>query len=223
MLHEIRLLYKFENWLSLIININLIYSNVLILSRTPLSQEVIDANKDLGQLFCEELKRFQFRRSPEVPYSPGDLLQVYDQLTRFHLDSYSVVKEVQNKLGNLVTSKEQQLHYLNVMTRVDMLHDAKVVERLARSVALNHLERVTYQEMGQFLETLMFLGYKPNEEVSNAVVKELENRQRMLVAQGKEEEEAKNDAENKGSDRLTIQEALKIFRGIFHLGLHHEL
>jgi hypothetical protein len=28
----------------------------------------------------------------------------------------------------------------------------------------------------------MFLGYKPNEEVSNAVVKELENRQRMLVS-----------------------------------------
>jgi hypothetical protein len=30
--------------------------------------------------------------------------------------------------------------------------------------------------MGQYLESLMFLGYKPNEEVSNAVVKELENR-----------------------------------------------
>ena len=109
MLHEIRLLYKFENWLSLIINVNLIYSNVLILSRTPLSQEVIQANKDLGHLFCEELKRFQFRKSPDLPYSATDLLQVYDQLTRFQLDSYSVIKEVQNKLGNLVTSKDQQL------------------------------------------------------------------------------------------------------------------
>jgi|APCry1669189241_1035207.scaffolds.fasta_scaffold671850_1 hypothetical protein len=70
-----------------------------------------------------------------------------------------------------------------------MQHDAKVVERLARSVALNHLERVTYTEMGLFLETLMFLGYKPNEEVSNAIVKELENRQRTLMgAQAKEEE-----------------------------------
>jgi hypothetical protein len=48
MLHEIRLLYKFENWLSLIINVNLIYSNVLILSHTPLPLEVIQANKDLG-------------------------------------------------------------------------------------------------------------------------------------------------------------------------------
>ena len=48
MLHEIRLLYKFENWLSLIININLIYSNVLILSHTPLSPDVIQANQDLG-------------------------------------------------------------------------------------------------------------------------------------------------------------------------------
>jgi phenylalanyl-tRNA synthetase beta subunit len=55
-----------------------------------------------------------------------------------------VVKEVQNKLGNLVTSKEQQIQYLSIMTRVDMQHDAKVVERLARSVALNHLEKVTY-------------------------------------------------------------------------------
>ena len=57
-----------------------------------------------------------------------------------------------------------------------MQHDAKVVERLARSVALQHIERLTYTEMGQYLESLMFLGYKPNEEVSNAVVKELENR-----------------------------------------------
>jgi len=189
MLHEIRLLYKFENWLSLIININLIYSNVLILSRTPLSPEAIQANTDLGQLFCDELKRFQFRKSPDTPYSATDLLQVYDQLTRFHLDSYSVVKEVQNKLASLVTSKEQQLQYLSTMTRVDMQHDAKVVERLARSVALNHLERVTYTEMGLFLETLMFLRYKPNEEVSNAIVKELENRQRTLMgAQEKQEE-----------------------------------
>jgi hypothetical protein len=59
-----------------------------------------------------------------------------------------VVKEVQNKLSNLVTSKEQQIQYLSIMTRVDMQHDAKVVERLARSVALNHLDKVTYQEMG---------------------------------------------------------------------------
>ena len=67
----------------------------------------------------------------------------------------------------------------------------------------------------------MFLGYKPNEEVSNAVVKELENRQRMLVSsQGKDEEGSNNDEKK---DKLSIQEALKIFRGIFHLGLHHEL
>ena len=67
------------------------------------------------------------------------------------------------------------------MTRVDMQHDAKVVERLARSVALNHLEKVTYSEMGQFLETLMFLGYKPNEEIGKKIIEELEKRQRMLV------------------------------------------
>ena len=67
------------------------------------------------------------------------------------------------------------------MTRVDMQHDAKVVERLARSIALNHLEKITYSEMGQFLETLMFLGYKPNEEIGNKIIEELEKRQRMLV------------------------------------------
>ena len=37
-----------------------------------------------------------------------------------------------------------------------------------------------------------------------------------MGGQAKEEEE-------KSAERLSIQEALKIFRGIFHLGLHHEL
>lgn len=75
--------------------------------------------------------------------------------------------------------------------------------------------------MGQYLETLMFLGFRPNEEVGNKIIEELEKRQRMLVASGKEEEEAKK--EDTKTEKLPIQEALKIFRGIFHLGLHHEL
>ena len=41
-----------------------------------------------------------------------------------------------------------------------------------------------------------------------------------MGGQAKEEEEKKDE---KSADRLSIQEALKIFRGIFHLGLHHEL
>jgi|LauGreDrversion4_2_1035121.scaffolds.fasta_scaffold1356940_1 hypothetical protein len=41
-----------------------------------------------------------------------------------------------------------------------------------------------------------------------------------MGGQAKEEEEKKDE---KSAERLSIQEALKIFRGIFHLGLHHEL
>jgi hypothetical protein len=63
-----------------------------------------------------------------------------------------------------------------------MQHDAKVIERLARSIAIEHVAEVTYEEMGQFLESLMFLQYKPSEEVSAAIVKELENRQRQMVS-----------------------------------------
>ncbi len=185
MMHEIKLLYKFENWLSLMININLIYSNVLILSRVPLPPQVIEANKFFGQLFCEQMKHFQFKKSPDTPHTPTDLLQVYDQLTRFDLNrNYSTVKEIQNKLANFVgtSNVKRQLQYLSLMTRVDMQHDAKVIERFARSIAIEHVAEVTYQEMGQFLEALMFLQYKPSEEVSAAIVKELENRQRQMVS-----------------------------------------
>jgi hypothetical protein len=78
MLHELRLLYTFENWLSLIININLIYSNVL--ARTPtFLVDLLTANQELGLFFSEELKRLHFRRGDSsVDPSSDELLQVYD-------------------------------------------------------------------------------------------------------------------------------------------------
>ena len=93
----------------------------------------------MGTFFCEELKKLQFKDSNNTEYNVTDLLQVFDQLTRFRLESYSIVKEIQNKLINLVSTKDQIQNMIHIMTRVDIKHDSKVIERLARSYVLNHL------------------------------------------------------------------------------------
>jgi hypothetical protein len=121
-----------------------------------------------------------------------------------------VVKELQNRLANTVTGKEQQLRYLHVMTRVEMRHDPKVLDRLARSLTGSCISTLTYAEIGQMLESLTLLGYSPSPDVTTALIKELENRQRAL-------------ATSEDQEKLQIQDALKVFRGIFHLGMQHEL
>lgn len=60
---ELRLLYTFENWMSLVINLNLTFGNVLAQSGLPLKPEIFTANRQLGAFFAEELKRVKFKGS----------------------------------------------------------------------------------------------------------------------------------------------------------------
>jgi hypothetical protein len=99
-LHEVRLLYTLENWLTLMININLIYGNIIISSGCPFLPGIVQANSDIGAILCEELKKaFLFpSKSTEQGTSAPELMQMFDQLSRFKLDSNSVLKEIQSKL-----------------------------------------------------------------------------------------------------------------------------
>jgi hypothetical protein len=102
----------------------------------------------MGVVFCDELKKIQFKGSSGNEQNPNELLKVFDQLTRFRLESYSIVKELQNKLINLVSTKDQIQNLLHIMTRIDLKYDQKIIERLAKTLAANHLNALTYTELG---------------------------------------------------------------------------
>ena len=88
-LEEARLLYRFENWLALMININLIYGNVIIASGFPLiegeqgQQSLKESNQRMGEMFCDEVKR-QFLSpsasgsTDENQLNSGQYMQLYD-------------------------------------------------------------------------------------------------------------------------------------------------
>ena len=48
------------------------------MSGIEISPEVLQANKDIGAMFCEELKRHQFKKSSENNNEAASLLQVFD-------------------------------------------------------------------------------------------------------------------------------------------------
>jgi hypothetical protein len=107
-MHELRLLYSYENWMTLMINVNLTFSNVVFASGHPLQEGILKANQDFGSIFSEELKRVYLSPSQRMTrttaaseISSKELLKIFDQLSRFNLQSYSIVKEFMYKLFNI--------------------------------------------------------------------------------------------------------------------------
>jgi tyrosine-protein phosphatase YwqE len=94
---------------------------------------------------------------------------VLDQLTRFQLDSISIVKEVLNKVSNLVTKRDQMLSILHFITRLEVSPDHKIVEKLAKGV-IGGIEKLTYVQIATFLESLLSLDYKVTPEFSTQII-----------------------------------------------------
>jgi len=168
-LQEIRLIYTFENWMSLIINLNVTFGNVIVQSGLPLKEGLLQANRDLGSFFAEELKRLHFKSGKQESDAVQDLCLVLDQLTRFQLDSISIVKEVLNKVSNLVTKRDQMLSILHFITRLEVSPDPKIVEKLAKGV-MGGIDKLTYSQIGTFLESLLSLDYKVTPEFSTKII-----------------------------------------------------
>ena len=52
-----RLIYKLENWMSMMININVIFAKIIFPSGAPLIKGIKEANTAIGARFSEEIKR----------------------------------------------------------------------------------------------------------------------------------------------------------------------
>ena len=94
---------------------------------------------------------------------------VLDQLTRFQLESISIVKEVLNKLSNLVSKRDHMLSILHFITRLEVSPDPKIVEKLAKGV-IGSIDKLTYSQISTFLESLLGLDYKVTPEFSTQIV-----------------------------------------------------
>ena len=103
-------------------------------------------------------------------------MQMFDQLSRFKLDSNSVLKEIQSKLIGKVQRLEHFMQMLHIMTRIDVQHDQKLIGKLAKSVN-DGLSKLSYTQIGLYLESLLLLDFKVTPEFSDKIVKELETRQ----------------------------------------------
>jgi len=77
-LHEMRLIYKLENWMSMMININVIFAKVIFPSGAPLIQGIKEANTAIGTRFSEEIKRAYLQTINMKEEGGPSLVEVYD-------------------------------------------------------------------------------------------------------------------------------------------------
>jgi hypothetical protein len=73
-------------------------------------------------------------------------------------------------------------------------------------IVVANLEKLSYSELGVFMESLLNIEYKASPLLATQIINELENRQKAL----KSNQETKESVE-----KFSIQEGIKIFRCIF--------
>lgn len=204
---EMRLLYTTDNWIAFMINTNVVYQNVIISSGYPLLDGVKDANSKLGALFSREFRRLI---SSGVEFKTKDLLTIFDQFSRFYQANTSFLREIESKLLGQVSKPEQFLQILHVNTRIyDSETAALHITQIANTLC-QHLSKLTYEQLGSFLESLLLCRFKPSQEFSRVLTKELEQRQKSLLT-------------SESQEKLQIQECVKIYRSLMHLGCNHEV
>jgi hypothetical protein len=72
------------------------------------------------------------------------------------------------------------------MGRLDLQHDQKLIGRMAKNVANESLNTLTYDQLSLYLESLLVLQYRATEDFTMQVVSNLELRQKQLTVQDKE-------------------------------------
>ena len=77
-LHEMRLIYKLENWMSMMININVIFAKIIFPSGAPLIKGIKEANTTIGARFSEEIKRTYLQSMSMKEEGGPSLVEVYD-------------------------------------------------------------------------------------------------------------------------------------------------
>jgi hypothetical protein len=90
-----RLLYTPDNWIAFMINVNVIYQNIIIANGCHIIEGIKEANSKLGTVLSREFKRMI---GGGIDFKTKDLLTILDQLSRFHLPNTSFIREIESKL-----------------------------------------------------------------------------------------------------------------------------
>eukprot|EP00347_Sterkiella_histriomuscorum_P007116 403350203 len=184
-----------------------------LINENLITKEVEQSIYVLGQSFSEVIKASYFQTiTQELPL----MLLVLEQLSKLKFENYSIIKELIQKfipfLQNM--NHKQLVQILQIISRLDTEHDQKFIRTIVVLVNRN-LSNLTNEELGHYLESLSILEYQSDPGFGISIVNEIEKRQLQYV-QGKRDETIPKE-------KFNTQDAVKILRGLLHLGHSREV